>query len=67
MPVMDGLTAIQHIHQQPELAQIPIIALTALAMKGDRDRCLAAGADEYFSKPVKLKQLDLCIQNLLAQ
>jgi len=45
--------------------EIPIVALTALAMEGDRDRCLAAGANEYISKPIRLKQLDLLMQKLL--
>ena len=65
MPVMDGLEAIAQIRLDPDLAKIPIIALTALTMEGDRDRCLAVGANEYFSKPIKLKQLDLLIQKLL--
>ncbi|MGK7926570.1 MAG: response regulator [Spirulina sp.] len=66
MPRMDGLEAIQQIRRTPRLADIPIIALTALAMPGDRDRCLAAGADDYLSKPVKLQQLVTVIQQLLA-
>ncbi|MDV3348765.1 ATP-binding protein [Leptothoe sp. LEGE 181152] len=66
MPQMDGLEAIRHIRRDPALAHIPIIALTALAMEGDRDRCLEAGANEYLSKPVKLKQLDQLIQQLLS-
>ncbi|NES96235.1 MAG: PAS domain S-box protein [Desertifilum sp. SIO1I2] len=57
MPEMDGLEAIRRIRANPENAQIPIIALTALAMPGDRDRCLAAGAQEYMTKPVSLKKL----------
>jgi CheY-like chemotaxis protein len=66
MPEMDGLEAIRHIRKHVELAQVPIIALTALAMKGDRDRCLKAGANEYLSKPVKLKELAEQMQRLLA-
>ncbi|TVQ63355.1 MAG: response regulator, partial [Spirulina sp. DLM2.Bin59] len=66
MPGMDGLTAMQQIRKIPELATTPIIALTALAMESDRDRCIAAGANQYLSKPVKLKQLTLAIQGLLA-
>ncbi|MBE9067585.1 response regulator [Leptolyngbya cf. ectocarpi LEGE 11479] len=67
MPGMDGLMAIQHIRQLPVLSEVPIIALTALAMAGDRERCLEAGANLYLSKPVKLKQLILSIQKLLTQ
>ncbi|TVU55093.1 MAG: response regulator, partial [Arthrospira sp. PLM2.Bin9] len=53
------------IREIPELATTPIIALTALAMESDRDRCLLAGADEYLSKPVRLKQLTMTIEELL--
>lgn len=66
MPGMDGFEAISCIRQQPELAKIPIIALTALAMEGDRDRCLAVGANDYLTKPVKLKQLNTTIQQFLS-
>ncbi|MGK7888040.1 MAG: response regulator [Leptolyngbyaceae cyanobacterium] len=66
MPDMDGLETIAHIRQHPTTAAIPIIALTALAMAGDRDRCLAAGANEYLSKPVKLRQLASAIQQHLS-
>lgn len=65
MPGMDGLEAIACIRQDPQLAEIPIIALTALAMEGDRDKCLSAGANDYLTKPVKLKQLNQTIQQLL--
>jgi signal transduction histidine kinase/ActR/RegA family two-component response regulator len=65
MPVMDGLEAIKQIRRDPSLSDIQIIALTALAMTRDRDLCIAAGANEYLSKPVKLKQLVTMIQNLL--
>jgi CheY-like chemotaxis protein len=65
MPGMDGLEAITRIRQHPQLTKIPIVALTALAMDGDRDKCLNAGANDYLTKPVKLKQLNQTIQHWL--
>ncbi|MEG3837683.1 response regulator, partial [Microcoleus sp. MON2_D6] len=65
MPGMDGLEAMQQIRLDPRLVDVPILALTALAMTADRDRCLAAGANDYLTKPVKLKQLASTIQHLL--
>jgi len=67
MPVMDGLRAIQEIRADPATHAIPIVALTALAMPGDRERCLAAGATDYMSKPVSLKTLAALITQLLDQ
>lgn len=58
MPELDGLTAIRQLRADSELAHIPIIALTARAMAGDRERCLAAGANDYLSKPVSLVELN---------
>ncbi len=57
LPVMDGLETVHRIRQNPELSRIPVIALTALAMPGDRERCLEAGMDDYISKPVGMKEL----------
>jgi signal transduction histidine kinase len=57
MPGMDGLEAIRRIRAEAELCNIPIIALTALAMRGDREKCLAVGANDYVSKPVSMKKL----------
>ncbi|NTV63022.1 MAG: response regulator, partial [Oscillochloris sp.] len=57
MPVMDGFEAIRQIRADATIRATPIIALTALAMVGDRERCIGAGADDYLSKPVKFSQL----------
>ncbi|NTW01023.1 MAG: response regulator, partial [Oscillochloris sp.] len=65
MPEMDGLEAIQHLRDRAESAATPIIALTALAMAGDRERCLAAGASEYLTKPVSLRGLVETMHRLL--
>jgi CheY-like chemotaxis protein len=65
MPIMDGLSAIKLIRLNPNLADIPIIALTALAMDSDRQKCINAGANEYISKPIKLKALTQIIQSFL--
>ncbi|MEO1522330.1 MAG: PAS domain S-box protein, partial [Cyanobacteria bacterium J06633_2] len=67
LPDLDGLSAIEQIRQLSHLAQTPIIALTAFATEDDRTRCLAAVADKYLSKPVKLKQLALSIQALISE
>jgi CheY-like chemotaxis protein len=57
MPVMDGLSAIRELRADPMLNKTPILALTGLAMPGDRERCFAAGANDYLSKPVSLQSL----------
>jgi PAS domain S-box-containing protein len=67
MPEMDGITATKQIRNEPILADIPIIALTALAMTGDREKCLEAGANDYLSKPYQLKYLAKVIQDLIAK
>ena len=67
MPRMNGFEATQKLREKPEFQNIPIIALTALAMPNDRQRCLDAGMDEYISKPVNLKALTKTIQQLLAR
>jgi len=57
MPEMDGFTAMREIRKRPEFKKLPIIALTAKAMKDDQDKCLAAGANDYIAKPLDVEKL----------
>jgi HAMP domain-containing protein/CheY-like chemotaxis protein/signal transduction histidine kinase len=57
MPEMDGYQTMQAIRQKPSFRRLPIVALTAKAMKGDREKCLEAGASDYLAKPVNTEQL----------
>jgi two-component system cell cycle response regulator DivK len=63
IPGMDGLETTTKLKQNPQLAHIPVIALTANAMKGDKERCLAAGCDGYMQKPVGVSDLRREIQH----
>jgi CheY-like chemotaxis protein len=57
MPEMDGFESIRKIRQTHAFKNIPIIAITAKAMTGDREKCIQAGASDYISKPVDMDQL----------
>jgi CheY-like chemotaxis protein len=57
MPELDGYGAMQRIRQNPQFQKLPIISLTAKAMKGDRERSIASGASDYITKPVDTDQL----------
>ena len=65
MPEMDGYETIEAIRQLPEFKALPIISLTAKAMAGDREKCLAAGANDYITKPVDMTQLLALMRGLL--
>lgn len=57
MPEMDGYEAMQHIRKKPQFRKLPIVALTAKAMKGDKAKCIEAGASDYLAKPVNTEKL----------
>jgi CheY-like chemotaxis protein len=65
LPIMDGWQATQQLKAAPETSGIPIIALTAHAMAGDREKCLEVGCDDYDTKPVEFSRLLSKIQALL--
>ena len=66
LPVVDGYEATRRIRLLPNGAQVPIIALTANALQGDRERCLAAGMNDYLSKPFKRTELQQVLQRWLS-
>ncbi len=65
LPQMDGWTATRHIKANAALAYIPVIALTAHAMIGDREKALEAGCDDYISKPIDLRELQTKLSHFL--
>lgn len=65
LPVLDGWEATRQIKRNPSTAHVPVIALTAHAMSGDREQAIAAGCDDYDTKPVELPRLLEKIQALL--
>jgi two-component system cell cycle response regulator DivK len=67
LPGMDGLEATAQLKREPATQRIPVIALTALAMKGDEERILAAGCDGYIAKPMRYKEFLATVADQLAQ
>jgi len=67
IPEIDGFEVIRHIREDDSLTNTGIIALTALAMPGDRERCISSGANEYLAKPFRLKDLSKLIEDQLRQ
>ncbi|MCB0194551.1 MAG: response regulator [Anaerolineae bacterium] len=65
MPGMDGLSAMRHLRALDNFSDVPIIAITALAMPGDREKCIEAGANDYLSKPASLKKIIQLIEKYL--
>ena len=67
MPVLDGLSAIKALRADPETKNMKIIALTSFSMKGDREKAIEAGADEYMSKPINTRKLMKVIERILGE
>jgi two-component system cell cycle response regulator DivK len=65
LPKMDGLEVTRRLRQTPSFSQVPIIALTASTMEGDREKIIAAGCDEYISKPVNTRRFPLLVAEML--
>ena len=67
MPVMDGCQAAAQIRKEPKTQSIPILAATAKAMSGDKQKCLDSGCNEYIAKPFTHRQLQIAIEKLLSK
>ena len=67
MPIMDGIQAITHLKADPETRDLKIIGITSFAMKGDRERILQAGCDEYVAKPINTRELPKLVKRLLGE
>lgn len=65
MPVMDGFSFVKNFRSNSELKDIKIIAVTSFAMKGDKERILQAGADDYISKPIDTRQLPKLVEKYI--
>ena len=65
LPIIDGWEATRTLKANPTTKTIPVIGLTAHAMSGDREKCLAAGSDQYYTKPIDFESLLVKIQSLL--
>jgi CheY-like chemotaxis protein len=64
MPKMDGFAVVRELRQDPRLAKLPVIAVTAYAMQGDREKVLGSGFDGYLSKPINVKALEQELERL---
>jgi CheY-like chemotaxis protein len=67
MPEMDGFETMEAVRKMRRFASLPIIALTAKAMLGDREKCIEAGASDYMAKPVNVDELLIMMQSWLNQ
>jgi CheY-like chemotaxis protein len=65
MPVLDGFGTVKRIRQDPRLASLPVVAVTAYAMRGDKERILNSGFDGYLSKPINSAELEQELDRLL--